>query len=213
MPLMKIYSIPGYSFYNQKWSSWFQVSVFTHFCFCAFWSSTPMQLLCLFLCHLIPCFCADLVACFWWTYSLHFFQALSSVECFGLPSSCGGSPEFTFSPGPWIVWASVCLFNTLYPHYGFHVSFTLCRFLCSCFLYLHCSHLSSYYDQIHCHSIWPILATRPLFFCLWESSSLESHQRLISFLLLTVLITFATWRHKHRLIKVSVVLVGFGVPE
>lgn len=101
------------------------MSVFTHFCFCTFWSSTHMQLLCLFLRHLIPCFCADLVACVWWTHSLRFFQALSSVECFGLPSSCGGSPEFTFSPGPWIVWASVCLFNTLYPHYGFHVSFTL----------------------------------------------------------------------------------------
>lgn len=67
--------------------------------------------------------------------------------------------------------------------------------------------------KVHCHSVQPVSAPRPLFLSPWESSSLESHQRLISFLLPTVLITFATLRHKHRLIKVSVVLVGFSVPE
>lgn len=86
----------------------------------------------------------------------------------------------------------VCLIPFILTMASMFPLLSLCHFLCSCFLYLHCSHLSSYYDQIHCHSIWPILATRPLFLCPWESSSLENHQRLISFLLLTVLITFAT---------------------
>lgn len=175
-----------------------------------------MQITCLFLLHSSDSLFLCKACCLFLVNPLHFFfpLGLSSVECFGLPCSCGGSPAFTFSTGPWMVWASVCLFNTPYPHCGSHVSFILPVPL-SLFLFsvpslftsvqfLRSNSLSFYLAHFgHFTSVsLPVGVQLP-----GESPKAHFLPPVHS------TDTLATWRHKHRFIKVSVVLIGFGVPE
>ena len=102
----------------------------------------------------------------------------------------------SLSPGPWAAWASVCLTPSvlgliLYPHTGMIYSASL--------LYPSC-----FYDHIHVThptaSVCPFNHLASVSF-LWDYSSQKRNQRLISFFLPLVLITYAAVRHKQRLIK------------